>query len=84
MSVIITYFTYTSQYSNTIVTSSLENLKALDTSTSLESGTTVVSTLVVLQELYLFEIMSPKVKSASTTGLANVIMASVFNDQTKV
>jgi hypothetical protein len=65
-----------------VVTSSLQYLEALDTSTSLESRPAIASGLVVLIVLDIFEIMSPETEGPSAGRFANIIVARVLNGET--
>ena len=56
----------------------------MHTCTSLERRSTVFRTFVVVQELYVLEVVGPEVESTSAAGLVNIIMAGVLNNEAQV
>lgn len=67
-----------------VLTGCFENLKALNTSSSLESGAAVIIVLETFDKLDGLQIVGPDVERTSTTRLADVIMASILDNQAQV
>jgi hypothetical protein len=80
----MTYLTYARKHSDIMVTGSLKDFKALDTSTGLESRSAISCRPVVFEKLNVLQVVGPETESACTRRFTNVIVASVFNSQSQV
>jgi hypothetical protein len=81
----ITYATLSTDGSVSLTVSGLIQVFDLNTSTKLESRTSVLAVAtVVLGELDILQVMGPDAKSTSTSALTKEVMSSIVDDKAKV